>query len=87
MTVISQPFVHAPHCGDGPSGHQHPRSRAAALAWSIEAPANDEATALLGRELIPLYIHYIDDHITRLRAVNRYRAADSFHRWRTRLLA
>lgn len=60
---------------------------AAALAWRHEAPADDEATALLGRELIPLYVHYIDDHITRLRAVKRYRLADSFHRWRTRLLA
>jgi hypothetical protein len=60
---------------------------AAALAWRLEAPAGDEATALLGRELIPLYTHYIDDHITRLRAVSRYRLADSFHRWRTRLLA
>jgi hypothetical protein len=60
---------------------------AAALAWRLEAPADNEATALLGRELIPLYVHYIDDHITRLRAVNRYRLADSFHRWRTRLLA
>jgi hypothetical protein len=60
---------------------------AAALAWRLEAPPEDEATALLGRELIPLYVHYIDDHITRLRAVNRYRLADSFHRWRTRLLA
>ncbi|MGO8955769.1 MAG: hypothetical protein ACLQFR_00120 [Streptosporangiaceae bacterium] len=59
---------------------------AAALAWRLEAPADDEATALLGRELVPLYIHYIDDHITRLRAVNQYRLADSFHRWRTRLL-
>jgi hypothetical protein len=60
---------------------------AAALAWRLEAPADDEAIPLLGRELIPLYIHYIDDHITRLRAVNRSRLADSFHRWRTRLLA
>ena len=59
---------------------------AAALAWRLEAPADDEAIALLGQELIPLYIHYIDDHITRLRAVNRYQLADSFHRWRTRLL-
>jgi hypothetical protein len=60
---------------------------AAALAWRLEPPADDEATALLDRELIPLYVHYIDDHITRLRAVNRHRLADSFHRWRTRLLA
>jgi hypothetical protein len=59
----------------------------AALAWRLEPPADDEATALLGRELIPLYVHYIDDHITRLHALNRHRLADSFHRWRTRLLA
>lgn len=60
---------------------------AAALAWRLEAPADDEATALLDRELIPLYVQYIDDHITRLRAVHRYQLAGSFHRWRTRLLA
>jgi hypothetical protein len=59
----------------------------AALAWRLEPPADDEATALVGRELIPLYVHYIDDHITRLEAVSRHRLADSFRRWRTRLLA
>ncbi len=59
----------------------------AALAWRLEAPADDEAIALLGRELIPLYVHYIGDHITRLHAVNRHRLADSFQRWRTRLMA
>jgi hypothetical protein len=59
----------------------------AALAWRLEPPADDEATALAGRELIPLYVHYIDDHITRLRAAGRHRLADSFRRWRTRLLA
>jgi hypothetical protein len=41
---------------------------------------------MASHELIPLYVHYIDDHITRLQAVNRCRLADSFHRWRTRLL-
>jgi hypothetical protein len=60
---------------------------AAALSWRLGPPADDEATALLGQELIPLYVHYLDDHITRLRAVNRHSLADSFHRWRTRLLA
>jgi hypothetical protein len=59
----------------------------AALAWRVEPPASDEAAALLGRELIPLYVHYIDDHIARLHAVSRHRLAGSFHRWRTRLLA
>ena len=39
----------------------------AALAWRLEPPADDEATALVSRELIPLYLHYVDDHIARLR--------------------
>ena len=60
---------------------------AAAIAWRLEVPPDDEATALLGRELIPLYLHYIDDHITRLHAVNRHQLADDFQRWRTRILA
>jgi hypothetical protein len=50
-------------------------------------PIDDEATALLNRELIPLYVHYLDDHIARLRAVNRHRLAGRFQRWRSRLLA
>jgi hypothetical protein len=53
----------------------------------LRACADDEATALLSRELIPLYVHYVDDHIERLHAVNHHRLADSFQRWRTRLLA
>ena len=60
---------------------------AAALAWRLEPPADDEATALLSRELIPLYVHYLDDHIARLLAVNRHQLAGRFRRWRTRLLA
>jgi hypothetical protein len=59
----------------------------AALAWRREPPADDEATELLGRELIPLYVQYLDDHIVRLQAVNCRRLAGSFQRWRTRLLA
>ena len=59
----------------------------AALAWRRERPADGEATELLGRELIPLYVQYLDDHIARLQAVDRRRLADSFRRWRTRLLA
>lgn len=41
------------------------------------------ASALLGRELIQLYIHYIDDHVTRLQDIGRHRLADRFQRWRT----
>jgi hypothetical protein len=59
----------------------------AAMAWRLEPPVHNEATALLSRELIPLYVQYIDDQIARLHGVNRHRLADSFQRWRTRLLA
>ena len=59
----------------------------AALAWRLEPPANDEAPVLLSRELIPLYLHYVDDHIARLSAVSQRRLADSFRRWRARLVA
>ncbi len=59
----------------------------AALAWRLEPPAGDEATVLLSRELIPLYLHYVEDHIARLRALDHHRLANRFQRWRTRLLA
>jgi hypothetical protein len=59
----------------------------AAMAWRDERQADGEATELLSRELIPLYVQYLDDHIARLHAVDRRRLADSFRRWRTRLLA
>ena len=59
----------------------------AALAWRLEPPTDHgKAAALLGRELVPLYVHYIDDHITRLHAIECHRLADTFHRWRARLL-
>ena len=61
---------------------------AAALAWRGEPPADEAAAAaLLSRELIPLYAHYLDDHITRLSAAGHPRLADRFRGWRARLLA
>jgi hypothetical protein len=60
---------------------------AAALAWRGQPPPGDEATALLSRQLLPLYLHYIDDHITRLDAAGSHRLAGRFRRWRSRLLA
>jgi hypothetical protein len=59
----------------------------AALAWRHEPPPHGEAAALLSRELVPLFVHYLDDHIARLSAVGQHRLADRFRRWRTRLLA
>jgi hypothetical protein len=59
---------------------------AAALTWRFEPPPDAAATALLSRELIPLYLHYIDDHIARLQAVDHYRLAERFERFKSRLL-
>jgi hypothetical protein len=61
---------------------------AAALAWRLEPPADEAAaTALLRRELIPLYVYYLDDHIPRLSVAGRPALADRFRRCRARLLA
>jgi hypothetical protein len=60
----------------------------AALEWRREPPADQQAAAdLLGRELIPLYARYLDDHIERLRDIGQHGLADSFRQWRARLLA
>jgi len=45
------------------------------------------AIALLGEQIVPLYLHYIDDHITRLAALERRDLAGAFERWRARLMA
>lgn len=60
----------------------------AALAWRTRPPADvSAAAALAGRELIPLYVHYIDDHVPRLLAVAQIVLAGRFRQWRARLLA
>jgi hypothetical protein len=60
---------------------------AAALAWRT-APPTDEATAaeLLREQMLPLYLHYIDDHITRLDSLGHAGLARAFEDWRARLL-
>ncbi len=61
---------------------------AAALTWREQPPADEAAAvALLGRELIPLYAHYLDDHIARLSAAGHDRLAGRFREWRARLAA
>jgi len=60
---------------------------AAAVAWRLEPPAGETATALLRRELIPLYVYYLDDHVARLSVAGRPALADRFRRCRARLLA
>jgi predicted nucleotidyltransferase len=60
---------------------------AAALAWRA-APPTDERTAieLLRGQLVPLYLHYIDDHITRLDSLGKEELARAFEEWRARLV-
>ena len=60
----------------------------AARNWRTGAPFDERsAIDLLGRELVPLYVHYIDDHINRLGALDRDDLAKAFGDWRTRLIA
>jgi hypothetical protein len=61
---------------------------AAALRWRSAPPDDLPAAAdLLGRELVPLYLHYLDDHTARLSELGRASLAEAFARWRARLLA
>ena len=59
----------------------------AAMAWRRRWPGGHEVTELLNRELTPLYVHYLEDHIARLEAVSNSRLASSFRRWQSRLAA
>ena len=57
----------------------------AALAWRQKAPSAEVAAELLEKELVPLYLHYLDDHIVRLDAEGQHRLAGRFRRMRARL--
>ena len=59
---------------------------AAALSWRDHPPDPTVATALLQREMIPLYLHYIDDHIARLTAADRRDLSEAFAQWRHRIV-
>jgi hypothetical protein len=55
---------------------------AAALDWRTSPPADEvAATALLREQMVPLYLHYIADHITRLDAFGETDLADAFRDW------
>jgi predicted nucleotidyltransferase len=60
---------------------------AGALGWRISPPDRAHAIDLLRRELIPLYLHYLDDHAARLRAAGRPDLAAAFVCWRGRIAA
>jgi hypothetical protein len=59
---------------------------AAALAWRTAAPTDKAAAAALLREqMLPLYLHYISDHITRLDSLGEIELTSGFKQWRDRL--
>jgi hypothetical protein len=59
---------------------------AAALDWRTSPPPDEtSAVALLERELLPLYLEYLDDHAARLAALGRSDLATAFAAWRDRL--
>jgi hypothetical protein len=61
---------------------------AAALRWRTAPPDDLRAAAgLLGRELVPLYLHYLHDHAARLAELGEATLAEAFTRWRAGLLA
>jgi predicted nucleotidyltransferase len=60
---------------------------AAALAWRTAPPADESAAAgLLREQIVPLYLHYITDHITRLDSLGEVELASAFREWRDRLV-
>jgi hypothetical protein len=59
---------------------------AAALSWRTVPPTDDQAAARLLREqMLPLYLYYIDDHITRLESLGQSQLVGEFVHWRQRL--
>ena len=59
---------------------------AAGLAWRNAPPDDAAAAPLLDAEMVPLYLHYIDDHTERLAALGRAELAGAFALWRERIL-
>lgn len=57
----------------------------AALAWRTEPPDSLVAVPLLAREMLPLYVSYINDHVSRLAALGRADLVRAFESWRDRL--
>jgi hypothetical protein len=60
----------------------------AALRWRTVPPTDESAAfELLRDQLLPLYLHYIDDHIERLDSIREAELARAFRKWRDRLVS
>ena len=54
-----------------------------ALAWRSSEPTDSRHVAeLLQRDMMPLYLYYIDDHVKRLEAAGNSELANGFREWR-----
>jgi hypothetical protein len=70
--------------------HAAPSKRlvGAALGWRMAAPGDqDEVADLLRKDIVPLYVYYIEDHIARLNGLGKVELARAFMDWRARLEA
>jgi hypothetical protein len=69
--------------GHSPSGELV----AAALAWRTAEPTDEAAAAALLRDqMVPLYLQYITDHITRLDSLGEVELAEAFREWHEQLV-
>jgi hypothetical protein len=60
---------------------------AAARHWRTVAPTDDQAAArMLGEQMLPLYLYYIEDHLTRLQRLGQSELVGEFVHWRERLV-
>ena len=58
----------------------------AALAWRSTPPVDSQAAAkLLGDQIVPLYLYYVDDHVARLDALRMSELAQAFAQLRNRI--
>ena len=58
----------------------------AALAWRNTPPVDSQAAAkLLGDQIVPLYLYYVDDHVARLDALRMSELAQAFAQLRNRI--
>jgi hypothetical protein len=60
---------------------------AAAMAWRTGRAMDEmEAVELLRADLIPVYLHFLDDHVERLSALGEESLASAFRAWRARMV-
>jgi predicted nucleotidyltransferase len=60
---------------------------ATALAWRTTEPTDQAAAAALLRDqMVPLYLQYIADHITRIDSLGEVELAEAFREWHERLV-